>query len=107
MIFREVRIFVLYVWGSLYAQNMALNLAAMSGHAEMVSYLLSVPEQELFLNAHKQTVMDMAISAGKEDVAMAIIEHDRYTGYCSISFLHFISILAILARKASPRSFVL
>ena len=49
----------------------------MSGHAGLVSYFLSVTEQNILLNSHNQNVMDMAINAGKEDVAMAIIEHAR------------------------------
>ena len=50
----------------------------MHGHPGTVTYLLSVPQQKVLLNAREQNVMDMAISAGKEDVAMAIIEHDRW-----------------------------
>ena len=43
----------------------------------MVSYLLSVKEQEILLNKYNQNVLDLAISSDKEDVAMAIIEHSR------------------------------
>ena len=49
----------------------------MSGHVNIVSYLLSIPEQEITMNFHKQTVLDVAISASKENVAMAIIENKR------------------------------
>ena len=58
-------------------QNTALNLAATTGHASLVSYLLSVKEQEILLNNYNQNVLDLAISNDKEKVAMAIIEHSR------------------------------
>ena len=58
-------------------QNTALNLAATAGHASLVSYLLSVKEQEILLNKYNQNVLDLAISNDKEKVAMAIIEHSR------------------------------
>ena len=58
-------------------QNTALNLAATTGHASLVSYLLSVKEQEILLNKYNQNVLDLAISNNKEKVAMAIIEHSR------------------------------
>ena len=58
-------------------QNTALNLAATTGQASLVSYLLSVKEQEILLNKYNQNVLDLAISNDKEEVAMAIIEHSR------------------------------
>ena len=58
-------------------KNTALNLAATTGHASLVTYLLSVKEQEILLNKFKQNVLDLAISNDKEEVAMAIIEHSR------------------------------
>lgn len=58
-------------------QNTALNLAANTGHASLVSYLLSVKEQDILLNKYNQNVLDLAISNDKEEVAMAIIEHSR------------------------------
>ncbi|EDO46893.1 predicted protein, partial [Nematostella vectensis] len=58
-------------------QNTALNLAAMAGHAQIVSRLLSVKEQDILLNAYNQSVLDLAINADKREVTMAIAEHDR------------------------------
>ena len=58
-------------------KNTALNLAATTGHASLVTYLLSVKEQEILLNKFNQNVLDLAISNDKEEVAMAIIEHSR------------------------------
>ncbi|XP_032219687.2 transient receptor potential cation channel subfamily A member 1 isoform X2 [Nematostella vectensis] len=59
-------------------QNTALNLAAMAGHAQIVSRLLSVKEQDILLNAYNQSVLDLAINADKREVTMAIAEHDRW-----------------------------
>ena len=58
-------------------QNTALNLAAANGHAALVTYFLSMKEQEILLNKSNQNVLDLAISSEKEEVAMAIIEHSR------------------------------
>ena len=58
-------------------KNTALNLAATTGQASLVTYLLSVKEQEILLNKFNQNVLDLAISNDKEEVAMAIIEHSR------------------------------
>ncbi|RMX38686.1 hypothetical protein pdam_00005931 [Pocillopora damicornis] len=49
-----------------------------AGHASLVTYLLSVKEQEILLNSQNQNVLDLAISNDKEAVAMAIIEHPRW-----------------------------
>ena len=68
-------------------QNTALNLAATAGQASLVSYLLSVKEQEILLNKYNQNVLDLAIFNDKEEVAMAIIEHSRYVqnGFSSLA----------------------
>ena len=58
-------------------KNTALNLAATTRHASLVTYLLSVKEQEILLNKFNQNVLDLTISNDKEEVAMAIIEHSR------------------------------
>jgi hypothetical protein len=49
----------------------------MSGHAQIVSRLLSVKEQQILLNKFNHTVLDLAIKAEKHEVAMAIAEHER------------------------------
>lgn len=59
-------------------QNTALNLAAIAGNAPIVTYLLSVKDQKILMNSYNQNVLDLAVEATKEDVAMAIAEHDRY-----------------------------
>ncbi|XP_031575301.1 transient receptor potential cation channel subfamily A member 1-like [Actinia tenebrosa] len=66
-------------------QNTAINLAAMSGHVQIVSRLLSVPEQQILLNKFNQTVLDLAINADKHEVAMKIAEHERWKDVMLVS----------------------
>ena len=63
---------------SCFIQNSALNLAAIAGNASIVTYLLSVKDQEILMNSYNQNVLDLAVKATKEDVAMAIADHDRH-----------------------------
>ena len=68
-----------HTWIFVFFQNTALNLAAIAGNAPIVTYLLSVKDQEILMNSYNQNVLDLAVEATKEDVAMAIAEHDRYS----------------------------
>ena len=60
-----------------FQQNTALHMAAQGGHAEIVMYLLSKSEQLVSVNERNQNILDIAIEARQESVAMAIVQHDR------------------------------
>lgn len=53
-------------------------MAAKGGHAEILKYLLSKPEQLVSVNERNQNILDIAIEARQEAVAMGIVEHKRY-----------------------------
>ena len=40
-------------------------------------YLLSLKDQEILMNAYNQNVLDIALKEEKNNVAIAIAEHDR------------------------------
>ena len=53
-------------------------MAAKGGHAEILKYLLSKPEQLVSVNERNQNILDIAIEARQEAVALAIVEHKRW-----------------------------
>lgn len=53
-------------------------MAAKGGHAEVLKYLLSKPEQLVSVNERNQNILDIAIEARQEAVALAIVEHKRW-----------------------------
>lgn len=55
-------------------------MAAKGGHAEILKYLLSKPEQLVSVNERNQNILDIAIEARQEAVALAIVEHKRWEG---------------------------
>lgn len=56
-------------------------MAAKGGHAEILKYLLSKPEQLVSVNERNQNILDIAIEARQEAVALAIVEHKRWERY--------------------------
>lgn len=59
------------------AQNTALHLAAIHDSPEVVSCLLSYPEQEILLNKKNHNVLDAALNAERKNVSLAIASHER------------------------------
>lgn len=59
-------------------QNTALHLAAIHDYPDVVSCLLSYPEQEILMNKKNRNVLDAAINAERKNVALAIANHDRW-----------------------------
>ncbi|XP_074616344.1 transient receptor potential cation channel subfamily A member 1-like isoform X1 [Acropora palmata] len=59
-------------------QNTALHMGAKGGNAEILQYLLSKPEQLVSVNERNQNILDIAIEARQEAVAMGIVEHKRW-----------------------------
>ncbi|KAJ7374941.1 Transient receptor putative cation channel sub A member 1 [Desmophyllum pertusum] len=59
-------------------QNTALHMTAKGGHAEILKYLLSKSEQLVSVNERNQNILDIAIEARQEAVAMGIVEHRRW-----------------------------
>ncbi|XP_048588350.1 transient receptor potential cation channel subfamily A member 1 isoform X2 [Nematostella vectensis] len=59
-------------------QNIALNLASMHGHVDIVKHLLSIPQQDILMNNFNQNALDIAIKKEKTEVAMAMAENDRW-----------------------------
>lgn len=53
-------------------------MAAKGGHAEILKYLLSKQEQLVSVNERNQNILDIAIEARQEAVALAIVEHKRW-----------------------------
>ena len=53
-------------------------MAAKGGHAEIIKHLLYKPEQLVSVNERNQNILDIAIEARQETVAMGIVEHKRY-----------------------------
>lgn len=60
------------------SQNTSLHMAAKGGHADILKYLLSKPEQLVSVNERNQNILDIAIEARQEAVAMGIVEHKRW-----------------------------
>jgi len=58
-------------------QNTALHLAAINGHASVVTLLLSNDKSEITLNNTNDNILDTAVKEKKSAVVMAIAEHDR------------------------------
>lgn len=64
-------------------------MAAKGGHAEILKYLLSKPEQLVSVNERNQNILDIAIEARQEAVAMGIVEHKRLERVFAMLFLTF------------------
>lgn len=60
-----------------HSQNTALHLAAMYGHAPVVTLLLSNAKSEITLNNTNDNILDAAVKEKRSAVVMAIAEHDR------------------------------
>lgn len=58
-------------------QNTALHLAAIHDSPEVVSCLLSYPEQEILLNKKNHNVLDAALNSDRKNVSLAIATHER------------------------------
>jgi len=58
-------------------QNTALHLAAIHGHPDVVSCLLSSEKQEILMNKKNQNVLDAAIETGMRNALLAIASHER------------------------------
>lgn len=52
-------------------------MGAKGGNADILQYLLSKPEQLVSVNERNQNILDIAIEARQEAVAMGIVEHKR------------------------------
>lgn len=63
-------------------------MAAKGGHAEILKYLLSKPEQLVSVNERNQNILDIAIEARQEAVAMGIVEHKRLERVFAMIFLN-------------------
>ena len=61
----------------LFLQNTALHLAAINGHAAVVTLILSKANSEITLNHKKENILDAAVTEKRSEVVMAIAEHDR------------------------------
>ena len=62
---------------SLVLQDTALHLAAIHDSPEVISCLLSYPEQEILMNKKNHNVLDAALNADRKNVALAIASHER------------------------------
>ena len=58
-------------------QNTALHLAAIHDSPEVVSCLLSHPEQEILMNNKNHNVLDAALNADRKNVSLVIASHER------------------------------
>lgn len=52
-------------------------MAAKGGHGEIVKFLLLKPDQIVSVNERNQNILDIAIEARQETVAMAIVDQAR------------------------------
>ena len=52
-------------------------MAAIHDSPEVVSCLLSYPEQEILMNKKNQNVLDAALNADRKNVSLAIASHER------------------------------
>ncbi|KAJ7373028.1 Transient receptor putative cation channel sub A member 1, partial [Desmophyllum pertusum] len=59
-------------------QNTALHLAGIQDYPDVVSHLLSYPEQEILMNNKNHNVLDAAFNAEKKSVLLAIAGHERW-----------------------------
>lgn len=62
-------------------------MGAKGGNAEILQYLLSKPEQLVSVNERNQNILDIAIEARQEAVAMGIVEHKRWGIFFKIRIL--------------------
>ena len=58
-------------------QNTALHLAAIHDSPDVVSCLLSYPEQEILMNNKNHNVLDAALNSDRKNVSLAIASHER------------------------------
>jgi len=70
-------LFQLLVIFSPLVQNTALHLAAIHDTPEVVSCLLSYPEQEILMNNKNHNVLDAALNSDRKNVSLAIASHER------------------------------
>jgi len=70
-------LFQLVVIFSPLVQNTALHLAAIHDTPEVVSCLLSYPEQEILMNNKNHNVLDAALNSDRKNVSLAIASHER------------------------------
>lgn len=75
--FSSNTLFQLLVVFSPLAQNTALHLAAIHDSPEVVSCLLSYPDQEILLNNKNHNVLDAALNSDRKSVSLAIASHER------------------------------
>ncbi|KAL9951394.1 hypothetical protein ACROYT_G044048 [Oculina patagonica] len=64
--------------------NTALHLAAIHDSPEVVSSLLSNPEQEILMNKKNHNVLDAALNSDRKNVALAIASHERWSEVLTI-----------------------
>jgi len=70
-------LFQLFVVFSPLVQNTALHLAAIHDSPDVVSCLLSYPEQEILMNNKNHNVLDAALNSDRKSVSLAIASHER------------------------------
>ena len=75
-IFRPRHLFQLVIFSPL-VQNTALHLAAIHDSPDVVSCLLSYPEQEILMNNKNHNVLDAALNSDRKNVSLAIASHER------------------------------
>lgn len=60
-----------------FSQNTALHIAAINGHASVVSLLLSDSKAEVTRNNTNDNILDAAVKEKRSDVVMTIAGNDR------------------------------
>ena len=80
-------------------------MAAIHDSPEVVSCLLSYPEQEILLNKKNHNVLDAALNADRKNVLLAIASHERLVKKVNRSeerkYKHRHKLVPLFLRKSS------